>query len=320
MKRKKRGLFLGVILAITVGCQPLAPISEPTVLSPLPLQRLQRLPSAFPPLSPQEVEEDWGKELIIGEAFAQESDFYRAITCYKRAAILLPEGEKYQQRRLQLDYDIVSSYYLGGKYAEALVVFESSPLSQVNPSFPSFNALLLMLYECYLATGQEEKGACVLEVIQKCSSDSATDLRLYRALKQGELEEVRELLTAHPQGEEMREEFVDYERVALSPNRARLFNAMLPGAGYYYVGQRRTALTSFLLNSLFTAAAYHFFHRGDIAAGVITTSLEMGWYLGGINGAGLAAQEFNTRLYEGVARNMLMRHEAFPLLMWETCF
>ena len=34
--------------------------------------------------------------------------------------------------------------------------------------------------------------------------------------------------------------------------------------------------------------------------------MEIGWYLGGINGAGIEAQELNTRLYEGVGTKILV--------------
>lgn len=312
-------LFLMMGLALThVSCQPTCQKMEPLIFCPLPAYRLSTLPSAFSPLSPEEEFQEWAKELILGDAFARESDFYRAITCYKRALILLPPH--LLARRLQLDYTLILSYYLGGKYLEALNIFSASDLSQAQPDFPAFNHLLLIVYDCYLQTHQEEQAECVLEVIQHFSPETNEDLTLYQSLKKGDIETARCLMSQHREAESMEQDFAFYDQFAKSPRKARTLNALLPGAGYYYVGQRRSALTSFIINALFTAAAYQFFHRGYPAAGAITASLEMGWYLGGINGAGVEALEFNTRLYEGVSRKILTDHTCFPILMFETSF
>lgn len=311
--------FLMAGLALTqVSCRPACQKMEPVIVCQLPAYRIHTLPSAFPSLSPAERQQEWARELLMGDVFAKECDFYRAITCYKRALILLPPCET--ARHLQLDYDLALCYYLGGKYQEAINIFESGDLSQANPDFPAFNHLLLIVYESYLQIKQEEKAACVLEVIRKFSPETADDLLLYESLKSGEIERSRCLISQHRDTEAMQMDFAFYDQFAKSPQKARLLNAVLPGAGYYYVGQRRSAMTSFIINTLFTAAAYQFFRNGYPAAGAITASIEAGWYLGGINGAGIEAQEFNTRLFEGVSKKILTEHDCFPVLMFETSF
>ena len=88
-------LFLMAGLALTqVSCQPACQKMEPTIICRLPTHRISTLPSAFPPLSSEERQQEWAKELLMGDAFAKECDFYRAITCYKRALILLPSCEE----------------------------------------------------------------------------------------------------------------------------------------------------------------------------------------------------------------------------------
>lgn len=312
-------LLLIVGLALTqIGCQTTSHSFEPLITCPLPSYRIGVMPSAFPPLNEKENGEEWAKELIIGDTFGKECDFYRAITAYKRALILLPQDNL--KRREQLEYDLILCYYFGNKHQEALNIFESSTLSQAAPTFPAFNQLLLIVYDCYLQTKQCDKAACVLEAIKLYSPESAEDLTLYQTLKAGEIEEAKCLMTQHCEAEEMLADFAYYDQFAKSPAKARALNALLPGAGYYYVGQRRSALTSFVINALFTAAAYQFFRAGYPAAGAITASLEMGWYLGGINGAGIEADQFNTLLYEGVSKKILNDHVCFPVLMFETSF
>lgn len=307
-------------LAVTLaGCNPITSYKmEPNIVCPLPAYRLSCLPSAFPSLLPEEQNEGWAKELLIGDTFAKENDFYRAITCYKRALVLLPPCET--ARCLQIDYNLILCYYLGGKYQEAINIFEASPLSQANTDFPAFNNLLLIVYDSYYQNGQEDRAECVLEVIQKFSPESASDLSLYQSFQEGDIDNARCLMSQHRNAEEMQKDFAFYDQFAKSAKRARVLNAILPGAGYFYVGQRKSAVTSFVINALFTAAAYQFFRHGYPAAGAITASLEMGWYLGGINGAGIEATEFNTRLYEGVGKKILSDNDGFPVLMFETSF
>ena len=84
--------------------------------------------------------------------------------------------------------------------------------------------------------------------------------------------------------------------------------------------QRLTPATAFLLNGLFIAAAYQFFHRGHIVAGIITTSFEAGWYFGGIYGAGEEAKYYNERIYECNAAQILHQHSLFPVLMLRHAF
>ena len=318
LRRSIASLPLMLLLITQSGCRPACDKMEPQIACPLPSCRIASLPSAFPNLTSEEKQQEWSKELLIANVFAKECDFYRAITSYKRALILLPPSA--DTRRLQINYALLLCYYLGGKHQEALNIFETTDLSQANTDFPAFNNLLLIVYDCYLITKQEEKASCVLEIIRKFSPDSAEDLLLYQKLKEGDPIEASAIIDQHQDNAEMKKDFAFYEQFAKSPQKARLLNAILPGAGYYYVGQRKSAMTSFVINALFTAAAYQFFHRGYPAAGAITASLEAGWYLGGINGAGIEAEEFNTRLYEGVSKKILAEQFCFPVLMFETSF
>jgi hypothetical protein len=308
-------LFLIGVMAVVQGCKPACETFHPVISCQLPSLRIETMPSPF--LPPNE-KEGWASELRIGDAFARESDFYRAITSYKRSLILLPPEKT--DRKLQLEYDLIFCYYLGNKPQEALNIFETGSIAQADPTFPAFNQLLLMIYDCYLQTHQEEKGACVLQAIERYSSESAEDLSLYKTLKEGDIQGSRDLIAGRPDREEIMQDFALYDQFAKSPAKARALNALLPGAGYYYVGEKKSAMTSFLINTLFTYAAYQFFRNGYPAAGAITASLEMGWYFGGINGAGIEANAFNSRLYEGVSKKILLEHACFPVLMFETSF
>ena len=312
-------IFLSMVVASSlVGCSLPVEKLNPTIVYTPPAHQIEHLPSAFPPLSQEELDTPWGRELYLGNGFAKESDFYRAITCYRRALLLLPVEEI--ERQLQLDQDILTCYYLGGKYQEVLDVFETSPLTQVSPKYPGFRNLLLILYHSYLKLGLESKAEALLQKIDKLSPDTASDLALFRDLTKADLIHLDQQLSAHRNHAQIQSLFDTYRHQAKSPKTARILNGLLPGAGYFYIGQKKAAFTSFVINTLFIAASYQFFHVGYPFAGAITTGMEMGWYLGGINGAGLGAQEYNDRLYEGVAKKILIEQQSFPLMMWETSF
>jgi tetratricopeptide (TPR) repeat protein len=302
------------------SCQTAHHKIEPIIVYTPSAYQIEQLPTAFLALNDQESCQEWSKELILGDAFAKELDLYRALTCYKRARILLPEDSI--ERRLQIDYNIILCYYLGNKHQEAVNAFEESDLTHINPLFPAFNNLVIILFDAYSKLGQVEKAQSLMETIEKCSPQTAHDLSLYLHLTEGRIDEAQSQITTQSayNQEIFQNSFETYFRLAKSPSKARMLNAALPGAGYYYVGQSKSAITSFLINALFTAAAYQFFHRGYFAAGFITASLETGWYLGGINGAGIEAEEFNLRLYESMARNSLIKTSCFPVLMFETAF
>jgi len=310
-------IMVGILVLTCTGCQLTTCQLNPVITCPVPACVVEK-PSAFLPLTTNELTQDWAKELLIGDIFAREWDLYRAITSYKRALILLPMGNI--DRCWQIHYNIILSYYLGNKHVEAIAAFEESPLTRATPQFPAFNELLLMIYDSYMQTKRESKAEAFLEKIQKFSAETGLDLAIYEDLTHARVCEAQAKIEQHPESFRMQADLDLYYQYMKSPSEARKLNAILPGAGYYYVGQKKAAMTSFLINTLFILASYECFKHGYPAAGLITASLETGWYVGGINGAGIAAQEFNNRLFEGVSTKILKEHTCFPILMFETSF
>lgn len=300
------------------GCNPRSSCLDPRICyNPHP-RYMETLPSAFEPLTEDELREEWGRELKIAQALAREGDLYRAITGFKRARILMPPDDK--DRLLQADFGIFQAYWQGNRFCEAIEHFEYTPLCTVSSSFPAFREMLIMLYEAYHRTDQEEKAFSVMTVMEKGDPDTAYTLKLFTHLDQGNINAARSYAWDTDQHEDI-ERFTDtYCLCAKSVRKAQMLNAILPGAGYYYVGQKKSALTSLVINTVFTASAYYFFRDGNWGAGAIATSLELGWYFGGINGAGLAAKEWNECLYENLGQELMQRKGYFPVLMLETSF
>lgn len=305
--------WLAYLLAIIcAGCQSSHRILEPNIRYTPPQRLIERLPSPFEPLSAEELSQDWGKELFMAQNFAREMDLYRALTCFKRALFLLPPQSN---RKQEIEYDIFLAYYMGNKYQEAIDVFDASRLLDIPLDFPAFQDLLIALYDTYQQVDQPEKAYKILCLIGSVDEEKSKALALELAVIDVDFPLVDQIAPTIPAGETISSFIKEFQYCAKSVRKARTLNAILPGAGYYYVGQKKTALTSFLINALFIAATYQLFDRGYIAAGLITASLEAGWYFGGINGAGLEAKEFNERLYENLGKEALIKERLFPILM-----
>lgn len=306
-----------LLTGILTSCHPKSCYLEPEICYTVPETFVSMTPSAFPPLYLEELRQAWGKELYIAQTFAKELDLYRAITAYKRSLILLPEEEC--QRKYQIEFCILQAYYLGAKYQEVINYFESSSLLDIPEDFPAIEELLILLYDSYKRECHQ-KSLEFKELLQERYPDTAQRLQLEESLMIADLGTARCLAADTPDACAIEHLTERYCHCALSVKKAQTLNALLPGAGYAYVGQKKAAITSFIINSLFIAASYSFFKHGYVAAGVITSSLEAGWYFGGINGAGLAAKEHNERLYEATAKETLIERRLFPVLMFNKTF
>jgi hypothetical protein len=303
-----------VLFALTVACCYRVPDEiNPRVDCQVQDQHFSRLHTAFPPLSPLERSTDWGKEMIIGHAFAEELDLYRAVSTYKRAEILLKDQDP--NRRLEVQYDIILCFFLANRYEETIEAFEKSDLAHVDKTFPAYHDLLLILYESYRELDCPDKQAQILELMQKSFPETAEKLQVSAAIRRGDIPALQQYAAGFPERSYLDDLLDRYAASKKSVGKAQLLNALVPGAGYLYIGQKKSALTAFLLNGLFIAAAYEFFHHGHVAAGIITASFEAGWYFGGIYGAGEEAKYYNERIYEQTATQTLNDTKLFPVLM-----
>lgn len=312
---RKLALVLATIcfLVNCTGCYRVPRKLEPQVSYAAQDSYIKSLPSAFPPLTMQERNEPWGQEYKIGMKFAKDLDLYRAISTLKRSEILIPENNI--ERLQEVQYLIVFCYYLGKKYEDVIDTFQASVLKEVNDSFTAYHDLLLILYESYREQGDAEKADYILTLIKESYPETAKKLLLSTALMEGNISDIEKLAKEYPNHQEIDDVITHYERNKKSIAKAEALNAVVPGAGYWYVGQKQSALTALLLNGLFIAAACHFFHKGQVAAGAITTSIEAGWYFGGIYGAGESAKLYNERVYEDKAYAVLSKERLFPVLM-----
>lgn len=319
-----RGQFctsLFCILFLLAGCYRVPDQIDLKVDYQLQERHFSHLSSPFLPLSTEERETDWGKELWIAKGFAEELDLYRAVFTFKRAALLLKGTNPEHPRLPEIEYGIVRSFHLGKRYQEAVEAFERSSLPFVDKTFTAYHDLLLVLYEAYGEMKEETKQERILELLAKSYPVTGEKVRLSEALREGDLSLIASFSKDFPQQPSYLEPLLlSYQEEKKSVATAQVLNALCPGAGYLYIGQKRSALTALLVNGLFITAAVQFFLHGHLAAGIITTGFEAGWYFGGIYGAGEEAKYYNERLYEKKATSLLHEKELFPVLMLEHRF
>lgn len=311
-----RALLL-LLLLCTACYRVVSDKIDPRVCYQLQDQHFQRLTGAFPPLTAEERAFSWGQEYTIARAFADELDLYRAVSTFKRAQILIHDNP---ERKLEIQYDIVLCYFLGKRYEDAIAAFERSDLAHVDKTFPAYHDLLLVLYESYRELDNADKQAKIIELLEKSFPDASEELKVSLAIREADLDTIREFACGFQHPSYLDNLMDCYESQKKSVGTAQFLNAIMPGAGYLYIGQRKSALTAFLLNGLFIAAATQFFLHKHIAAGIITTGFEAGWYFGGIYGAGEEAKYYNERIYEKAAGVVLNEYKLFPVLMLDHAF
>ncbi len=308
-------LFLCLFFSIS-ACYKVPNKIEPKLSYNCKAQELKNFSHTFPPLTPSEKKSDWGTEYTIALTFAKKLDLYRAISTFERADILVPAENA--ERKEAIEYYILLCYYLAQRYDTLLDYFQTSELHHVDKSFLAFEDLLIILYESYLQTGQKEEAVKIQMMIQEHYPETATKLKLSAALIDADFQTLQ-ALEKNPSLDFIPPFLDNYESKKKSITKAKLLN-ILPGAGYLYLGQHRSALTAFLINGLFIFATYEFFHNGYTAAAIITLSFEVGWYFGGINGAGEEAKFYNEQLYQKEASALMQKEKLFPFFSLKYTF
>ncbi len=294
-------------MLLLTGCFRVGEELEPQINATVQDRYLKSLPSPFPHT---EGAEEWKKEERIGMGFAKELDLYQAVTAFKRASFLLPASDTVH--RTELDYDVLLAYYLGGKYQEAVYTFDMTSLRRTSPEFTPYHDLMVMLYDSHSHLNQTEQADEIINYMQTTYPETGQKLALSKILMKGDIPALEKASPAHP---EIQKLLTDYNLEKKSTQTAQLLNSFVPGAGYFYLGQTQSGITAVLLNGVFIWASVYFFQHGNTAAGIIFSSVEAGWYFGGIYGAGQEAKLYNERVYERHATPVMNENRYFPILM-----
>jgi len=236
----------------------------------------------------------------FADSLFEEGDYYRAITEYKRVMHQYPETDVAKEASLK----VAIAYIEGKRFEAALTMLEKFRQSYSND--PLALEALFLKGEAWFAAGNYREALKVFEEVHKEAWTGEQKSRAFAArgwslMKMGKWKEASAAFNGLGETEQGR-----YLRLSMdlkkgealpikSPSLAGTLSAIIPGAGQLYVGRKRDALVSFLLNSAFIAASAEAFRKGEDALGGILLFFEAGWYAGNIYSAAGGAHKYNAR-------------------------
>lgn len=304
----------GCIAPLATGCLT---VKEPAVCPDLIARpgQIEHLQPLFPRLHSSKKGElaPWEIETHLGSQLARELNWPQALWCFNRAALLAPDDVEINRR---LAFDQLLCRYFANQPQEAARIFEKSCLVDADKPWVCYPDLLVVLADSYgkladtLSGDWRPKQDLARRLLERADPERAGRLSLRVLVQSKNVQGLKDLGADDPSAFYLNPLMQIYHKQSRNSKKAGLLNALLPGAGYWYVGQKQTAVTSLALNALFAAAAWRFFQKGYPAAGLLTLSFEFGWYFGGIQGARLAAQEFNRVKFAPLGDKILREQRA----------
>lgn len=266
-------------------------------------------PQSLTKLSQEEINTDWAKEYRIGLFFAKAQDYQNAITTFKRALILSSENSS---RRIEIEYAILLSYYLDHQYREGIQFFETHSLLYATPSFKAYHDLMIILSHCYEITKEHKKADLILKRIEEISNIEAMQMKLTGAIIRRDIGAIEKASEKTPYQNLIKTLTENFLKKKKSEKLAKWMNVFVPGLGYFYLGQKKTALTSFLINVLLIGGAVQLFVNHYYTLGSLTALLEIGWYAGGIFGAKHSTYLYNETLFTNYAEKIFYHESLSP--------
>jgi outer membrane protein assembly factor BamD (BamD/ComL family)/TM2 domain-containing membrane protein YozV len=257
-------------------------------------------------------------QLRLGDVFFSEGEYYRAITEYRKFAILFPASDKgaYALFRTGL------ASYLGEEYADAARIFSllrrDYPGSEFRDPAMFFEAIARWRKKDYqeaellfdqLAKGESASGfaprASAAKALLELDMDDVKGAR-------AELERFLALFPGHAGEPDVREALALFDEYEHLPRKseilAGILSAILPGSGYVYAGRYGDGLTAFLLNGLFIAGTVMAVQSQWYPAAGLTGGIGLPFYLGNIYGSANAAARWNASVKKearaGIARRL----------------
>ena len=244
---------------------------------------------------------DYKNQFDFAERLFEESDYFRAITEYKRFIFLYPDNRLCES----CFFRICESYYKARRWEHAI-----ASLEQFITRYP----LSSILNEAFYLKGMAEKylknydGALssfqhIIDSGQALLRDKAyfqialifVDLENFKKARDY-FSNISKESTLYPSAWIFSTGLENVDSVpSKSPALAGTLAAIIPGAGHLYTERPRDALVAFLLNGAFIWAAVELFEDDKYVAGGIVTFFELGWYTGNIYSAVGSAHKYNRR-------------------------
>jgi len=261
-------------------------------------------------------------QLKIADAFMEESEYYRAVTEYKKFLILFPESEKADYA----SFEIGMAYFKGEEYGAAARSFLA-----VHQKYPESGYAVQAVYlegSSQWKLKNYDRARVVLESLSEQHPESEYAPRslvvsCLVALDENKAEVSHQALKrfldrypGHPGEERVKEATVQLDRYQELPEKspvlAGIMSAILPGSGYIYAEHYGDGITAFIINGLFIAGTVTAINQENYALAGIVGGIGAPFYLGNIYGSANAAKKWNLGVRNEVSEKS--RSTLAPLL------
>jgi TolA-binding protein len=253
---------------------------------------------------------DYKQQFGFAESLFEESDYFRAITEYKRFVFLYPDNRLCEN----CFFRICECYYNARRWEDSI-----SALKQFITRYPRSSRLNDAFYmkgmaEKYLRSYDDALSSFqrIIDSDQTLLQDKAyfqsalifVDLENWNRAREY-FSYISKESTLYPSAWIFSSGLANVDSVPRkSPAIAGTLAAIIPGAGHLYTERPRDALVAFLLNGAFIWAAVELFEDDEYVAGGIVTFFELGWYTGNIYSAVSSAHKYNRRAKDDFIQNL----------------
>jgi tetratricopeptide (TPR) repeat protein len=260
--------------------------------------------------------------LHLADAFADEQDYYRAITEYKKVIFLFPGYEKLEW----VHFQIGKMYYEGGRFPQAK--HELLPLTESREErlkFLALNYIALSYYENLEYSNADRLFSDLRSM--PAGAPYALDYTIYTGMAAAgnrKFGDAFDRMTAakktwseknatgsalNPQYEQFFDKTLPIldkarELSTKSPYWALFFSALLPGGGHFFLGEWDTGIVSLSLIGGAAFLAYDGFANNNTVQSVIFTTFATGAYIGQMYSSYRTARKYNEELGDAEFREL----------------
>jgi hypothetical protein len=263
------------------------------------------------------------KLLSFADSLADEGDYYRAITEYKRALHYFPAYEKKDFIQLEIG----KLYFKGNRFRQAqnyLIPLTASDDSGLQQSAHGWLAMSYFYDRQYI---NSERLFTDLSLTQQKEGLIAKELKIMQAISLAGLKKFDEsnsifdelsgsfTLKSHQKfiqsAIKLTEEGTQLE--TRSPAWAAFWGTVIPGAGYLYNDDAATAFVAFLTVAATGYLSYDGFARDAPVQGGIFLAVATGFYGGSIYGGYRQSKKWNANLGKEQFSSLLKAHKRLTL-------
>ena len=213
---------------------------------------------------------------------------------YSEALIEIKRYEFYNKFNIFIFINKLLCYKSLGKYENIIYDYNTFlPLSYKN----NVEILYLVTFSYYLL-GNYKKSIYFdsLALVEKGNSKIQSNLIVLKGLNYLQLNEInksKESFINHANSNKYNAYFNNFTSV--KPKKPLLAGilSIIPGLGYYYANHKQTAISAFLINSLFAFATINSFQNKNYGVGTLLGIFNLSFYIGNVYGSVKSAKKIN---------------------------